>query len=92
MYEEGPYLGRILLRIQESIFPAGVVVASEERLALAPASAAGYDLVLIHLGFGHKIRAVLDQLSIHPKNQLQSLFSLLRRIVARLQSQDRMHG
>src|ERR1700722_1713819 len=53
MYEEGAYLGRIMLRIQESIFAAGVVIASEERLALAPASAAGYDLVLIDPGFGH---------------------------------------
>ena len=43
---------------------------------------------LTYPGFGHKIGAVLDQLSIHPKNQLQSLLSLLRRIVARLQPQD----
>jgi len=89
MYEEGAYFGRIMVRIQESIFTPGAVVASKERLALAPASAARYDLVLTHLGFGHKIRAILDQLRIHPKNQFQSLLSLLHRIVVRLQSQDR---
>ena len=44
VYEESPYLGRIMLRIQKRIFTAGAVVASKERLALAPASAAGYDL------------------------------------------------
>ncbi len=88
MYEEGAYLGRILLGIEESIFTAGAVVAAKERLALAPAPASGYDLVLTYLGFSDKIRAILDQLSIHPKNQFQSLLSLLQRIVARLQSQD----
>jgi hypothetical protein len=88
MYEEGAYLRRIMLWIQESIFTPRAVVAPKERLALAPASAAGYDLVLTHLGFGHKIRAVLNQLCIYPKNQLQSLFSLLQRIVARLQPEN----
>jgi hypothetical protein len=41
MYEEGPYFGRIVARIEQRIFAAGAVVASVERLALAPASTAG---------------------------------------------------
>ena len=88
MYEEGAYLGRIVVRIEKSIFAAGAVVASVQRLALAPASATCYDLVPVHPGFRHKIRAILDQLCIHSKDQLQSLLSLIRRIVRRLQAQD----
>jgi hypothetical protein len=88
MDEEGAYLGRIVVRFEKSIFAAGTVVASVQCLALAPASATGYDLVPVHPGFRHKIRAILDQLCIHSKDQLQSLLSLIRRIVRRLQAQD----
>jgi hypothetical protein len=88
MHEESAYLGRIVLGIKQSIFAAGAVVASIERLAPAPASAASHDLVGVCPGFGYKISAILNQLGIHTKNQLQSLFSLLRRILACLQTQD----
>ena len=88
MDEEGAYLGRIVVRIEKSIFAAGAVVASIQRLALAPASAAGYSLVPVHRGFRHKIRAILDQLCIHSEHQLQSLLSLLPRIVCCLQPQN----
>jgi len=87
MNEEGAYLGRIVLRIEKSIFTAGAVVTSIERLALAPASTTGDDLIPVHPGLRHKIRAILDQLCIHPEHQLQSLLSLLRRVVC-LQLQD----
>ncbi len=59
MYEESSYLRRIVTWIEESILAARAVVASKERLALAPASAAGDDLVVINHGFGYKIGAIL---------------------------------
>ena len=60
MYEERSYLCRIAKWIQQSILAARAVVASEERLALAPASAAGYDLLISSKGFGYKIGSILD--------------------------------
>ncbi len=47
MYEERSYLRRIAKWIEESILAARAVVASKERLALAPASTAGDDPVII---------------------------------------------
>jgi hypothetical protein len=88
MHEESAYLGRIVLRIKQRIFAAGTVVASIERLAPAPTPATGYDRVGLPRGFGYKVSAILNQLGIHTKNQLQRLFSLLRRILACLQPQD----
>ena len=88
MYEKSAYLRRIVAGIEESIFATGAVVASIERLALAPASAAGYDLVLIHRGFGYKVGAILDQLSVHAKDAFERLFQLFRRVVSGLQAQD----
>ena len=89
MDEEGAYLGRIVLRVEKSIFAARAVVTSIKRLALAPASATGHDLVPVHPGLRHKIGPILNQLCIHTKDQFQSLLALLRRVVCRLQPQDR---
>ncbi len=58
MYEERSYLSRIAKGIEKSILAARAVIASEERLALAPASTPGYDPVIITQGFGYKIRAI----------------------------------
>jgi hypothetical protein len=52
MYEERSYLRRIAKRIEESILAARAVIASKERLALAPASTPGYDPVIISQDFG----------------------------------------
>jgi hypothetical protein len=90
VHEEGPYLGRIVARVEECIFAAGAVVASVKRLALAPPSTAGQDTSREVRGgliqrLSHKIGAVLDQLGVYAKNSLQRLFPLLRRIVGCLQ-------
>ena len=71
MYEESPYLCRVVTRIQQSILAPCAVVASKKRLPLAPTSATGYDLVVINHGFGYKIGSILDQSSIHAEDVLQ---------------------
>ena len=81
MHEKGAYLRRIVVRIEQSIFAAGAMVASIERLALAPASASGNDTAVIDLGFRYEVGAVRNQLGIHAKNALERLLQLLRRIV-----------
>ena len=53
IYEKGSYLRCIMVRIKESILPAGAVVTSKEGLALAPASATGHGQVPVHPGFRH---------------------------------------
>ncbi len=84
MYEERSYLRRIAKRIEDSILAARAVVASKERLAPAPASAARYDPVIISQRFGYKIRAIFYQLGIHAKDAVQGELQLLGRIVRRL--------
>lgn len=70
MDKEGAYLGRVVLRIEKSIFAARAVVTSIKRLALAPASATSHDMAPVHPGLRYKIGAILNQLCIHPKDQL----------------------
>jgi hypothetical protein len=99
MYEEGPYFGRIVARIEQRIFAAGAVVASVERLALAPASTAGHNRHTSHATsrrirscliqrLSDKIGAIFNQLGVHAKNHLQGLLSLFRRVVGGLQATD----
>ncbi len=88
MYEKSPYLRRFVVRIEESILAAGAMVTAIERPALAPAAASGCDFVLIHLGLGDKIGAIVNQLRIDPKNAFQSQLELLRGIVRRLQAEN----
>ena len=89
MHEKGAYLRRIVVRVEQSIFAAGAMVTSIERLALAPAPASGNDTAIIGMGFRYEVGAVRNQLGIHAKNTLERLFQLLRRIVRCLQSKDR---
>ena len=88
VYEKSSYLRCFVARIEERILTTGAMVTSIERLALAPASASGYDFFLAHLDFCNEIGAVLNQLGIHAKYAVESQLELLRRIVFRLQTQD----
>src|SRR5579859_606278 len=68
MYEESPYLRRIMRRIKESILAAGVVVASKKRLPLAPTAAPGNDLTMVNPCFGYEVGSILNQLRIYAEN------------------------
>jgi hypothetical protein len=88
VYKKGTYFGRLALRIKQSIFATGTVVAAIECLALAPAPAAGKELPFMNLGLGYKVGTILDQLGIHAKDEFQSHLQLLWRVVCPLKSEN----
>ena len=64
------------------------MVAAEERLAIAPAAAAGDDLWHSGSRFGDKIGAVGDELGVETEERAERAIDLFGRVVAGLQAAD----
>src|SRR6202022_3775201 len=89
MHEESSDLRVIPKRNEQTIFPAGSMIAAEESLALAP-TPAGDDFLLaaVH-GFKNKIRTVGNELAVYAENRTQRALNLGRGIILSLERAHR---
>src|SRR5947209_17163144 len=97
MDEESTNLGGIAPRVEQNILTAGPAVAAIERFAFAPAAAANNHplrlrvrspptSLLIKGRFCNDVRAISNELAVHPKNRFQCAFDLRRIVVLSLQA------